>query len=265
MSDTHAVDFQDKVAVITGGASGIGYATAELLAARGACVVIADRNLEAAQSAADAIGCLSRYVDVARPDSIRDLAADLEDNVGPVALVVANAGIVQPQAFRPGELDPMVWDDIMGVDLRGVFLTCRELARRMIERRTGSIVNIASVSGIRPTPIHAYGTAKAGVIHLTQSLAAEWGPAGIRVNTVSPGFVLTPALEKGIELGLRDAALLKQNAALGEIAKPIEIARAIAFLLSDEASAITGVNLPVENGWLVAGSWHTYGGLRSPE
>jgi len=111
-------------------------------------------------------------------------------------------------------------------------------------------------------PLHAYAPAKAAVIAMTECLAAEWGPAQVRVNAVSPGYTRTPALQNAIDKGERDVSALAGNSALGRLVEPTEIARAVTFLASPDAAAITGVNLPVDCGWLVAGSWHTYGGLR---
>lgn len=253
-----------RVAVVTGAASGIGRSTAELLAERGARVVLADINLDVLNEVAAAVDGIARYADVSDAGGMRALAEDIEANVGPVDMVVANAGIIQSNPVPPEEIDAATFDRIMAVDVRGAFHTCVEFARFMARRRRGSIVNVASVAGIRSAPLHAYGPAKAAVVHMTKTLAAEYGRSGVRVNAVSPGYVLTPVLEDAIARGLRDVAVMEENSAAGRMVMPIEIARAIAFLLSDDASAVTGINLPVENGWLVTGSWHTYGGLRPP-
>ena len=114
-------------------------------------------------------------------------------------------------------------------------------------------------------PLHAYGPAKAAVIATTECLAAEWGPAQVRVNAVSPGYTRTPAVAGGDRSsGERDPSALAGNSALGRLVEPSEIAKVVAFLASPLASAITGANVPVDCGWLVAPSWHTYGGLRAP-
>ncbi len=115
---------------------------------------------------------------------------------------------------------------------------------------------------MRSTPLHAYGPLKAAVIRLTENLAAEWGRSGVRVNCLSPGSVLTPAMQQAIDTGQRDRTRIEQSAATGRIVLPEEVAKVAAFLLSDDASAITGVNLPVDHGWLVANSWASFGGLR---
>jgi NAD(P)-dependent dehydrogenase (short-subunit alcohol dehydrogenase family) len=117
---------------------------------------------------------------------------------------------------------------------------------------------------MRSMPLHAYAPAKAAVIAMTECLAAEWGPARVRVNAVSPGYTRTPALQAAIDRGERDVSALERNAALGRLVEPAEIARVVAFLASSDAAAITGANIPVDCGWLVAVSWNTYGGLRRP-
>jgi NAD(P)-dependent dehydrogenase (short-subunit alcohol dehydrogenase family) len=113
-------------------------------------------------------------------------------------------------------------------------------------------------------PVHGYGPAKAAVIGLTQTLAAEWGPAGVRVNAVSPGFTRTPALELGLAHGVLNEPELTRGAALQRLVEPAEVGSAIAWLLGPEASAVTGANIPVDAGFLVGVTWAAYGGLRGP-
>ncbi len=249
------------LAVVTGGASGIGAACCSELAKRGWRVVVADRDAARAQTVAGAIGGEARFVDVGDAASVEALAAGVEDALGPVDGLVTSAGIIQAPV-PPRELPVDLWDDVVRIDQRGTYLTCVAFGERMATRGSGTIANIASIVGSRSVPLHAYAPAKAAVIAMTECLAAEWGRAGVRVNTVSPGYTRTPALQDAIDKGQRDPSALMANAALGRLVEPAEIARAVAFLLSPEASAITGVNLPVDAGWLVAQSWHTYGGLR---
>lgn len=252
------------VAVVTGAGSGIGRACAELLAARGDEVIVADVDIHRARDVASAMGEHARawHMDVTDEGSIWAAVAGIEVEIGPVTKVVANAGIIQSAVTLPEDLALAEWNKVMDVDLRGVFLTNRCFGQAMAKRGKGAIVNIASISGMRATPLHVYSPAKAAVIQLTQNLAADWGRSGVRVNAVSPGFVLTPILKQAIDDGHRDVRVLEEGAALGRLLKPEQIAQAVAFLLSDEADAITGINLPVDNGWLVAGSLHTWGGLR---
>jgi len=253
----------EGVAVVTGGASGIGAACSRELAARGARVVIIGRDAEKARGFAQEIGGLAYACDVAEEGDVERIAATIEAEVGPVAVLVNSAGVLQ-RPMRPFDLPMQSYDEVMRIDLRGVYLCCRAFGRAMVARRAGAIVNIASIAGMRAVPQHAYAPAKAAVIATTECLAAEWGPAGVRVNAVSPGFTRTPALQAAIDKGERDASLLAKTAALGRMVEPGEVAAAVAFLCSPLASAITGVNLPVECGWLAATTWASHGGLRPP-
>ncbi len=249
------------VAVVTGGASGIGAACGRELAARGAQVVLLDRS-ERVHAVARELKGRAWVVDVTDDDALQRCAEEIESEVGPVEILVNSAGIIQ-QPLPPDQMSMKVWDDVVRVDQRGTYLCSVVFGTRMMKRRHGNIVNIASIVGSRSAPLHAYAPAKAAVISITECLAAEWGPAGIRVNAVSPGHTRTPALQAAIDKGERDIALLERNNALGRMVEPEDVARAVAFLVSADAAAITGVNLPVDCGWLVTGSWHSYGGLRA--
>ena len=255
--------FQGRIAVVTGGASGIGRACAEALAAQGARVMVADRDLAGAQAVASAIGGQAFAIDVANAPEHAALAERIERGFGPVELLVNAAGIIQGAAVPPQELPIDTYDRVFGVNLRGTYAACSAFGQRMAARRRGAILNIASIAGMRSTPLHAYGPMKAAVIQLTENLAAEWGRSGVRVNCLSPGPVLTPALQDAIDKGQRDRAQMEQYLARGRLVLPREVALAAAFLLSDDASAITGVNLPVDHGWLVANSWASFGGVRA--
>ena len=254
----------DRVAVVTGGASGIGAACVRTLAARGARLVVADMNAEAAAKLAAEVGGVAMAVDVRDAGAIQDLADRTEREVGPAAILVTSAGIVQPP-LPPEDLPLELYDNVVAVNLRGTYLTARAFAAYMLKRRSGAIVTISSVTAERSTPLHAYAPTKAAVTNLTMGLAAEWGRAGIRVNAVEPGYTRTPALQDQIDRGYRDPTLLEENSALGRMVEPEEIAKAVAFLVSDEASAITGIALPVDAGYFCAGSWHPYGGVRKRE
>jgi NAD(P)-dependent dehydrogenase (short-subunit alcohol dehydrogenase family) len=250
------------IVVVTGGASGIGAACCRLLAARGATVVVLDCQTQAGGNVAREIGGQAFEADVTDEAGLINTAARIEADLGPVEVLVNCAGIIQFPS-RPTELAMEVYDRVIAVDQRGTYLTSVVFARAMLKRRRGSIVNIASIAGMRGLPLHAYSPAKAAVISMTECLAAEWGPAGVRVNAVSPGYTRTPALQGAIDRGERDVSLLEKNAAMGRLVEPQEIAKAVAFLASSEASAITGANLTVDCGWLAASSWATYGGTRA--
>ncbi|MGX1074864.1 ABC-type branched-subunit amino acid transport system ATPase component/NAD(P)-dependent dehydrogenase (short-subunit alcohol dehydrogenase family) [Bradyrhizobium elkanii] len=233
---------QTRISVVTGGASGIGAACVRELAAAGDLVAVLDRDLAKAQTVAAEVGGKAFAADVADERSVEACAAAIERDCGPVAVLVNSAGIIQVPV-RPHELPMTSWDDVVRVDQRGTYVACVAFARQMIARKRGSIVNIASIAGMRSMPLHAYAPAKAAVIAITECLAAEWGPSGIRVNAVSPGYTLTPALKNAIDRGERDVSALAANAALRRLVDPSEIGRVVAFLASDAASAMTGANV----------------------
>lgn len=248
------------VAVVTGGASGIGAACCRELAARGARIALLDRD-ERVHAVAREVNGRAWVVDVADEVGLARCADSIEAELGPVEILINSAGVIQVP-LPPDRLSMATWDEVVRVDQRGTYVAAVVFGTRMAARRRGSIVNIASIAGMRSMPLHAYAPAKAAVIAMTECLAAEWGPAQVRVNAVSPGYTRTPALQAAIDKGERDVSALERNAALGRLVEPAEIARAVTFLASPDAAAITGANIPVDCGWLVAGSWHTYGGLR---
>jgi NAD(P)-dependent dehydrogenase (short-subunit alcohol dehydrogenase family) len=250
-----------RISVVTGGASGIGEACVREFAKAGDLVVVVDRDLAKAEAVAASVKGKAYVADVGDELGVDACAGVIERECGPVDVLVNCAGILQVPE-RPHALSMRIWDDVVRVDQRGTYVACLAFARAMLPRRRGSIVNIASIAGMRSMPLHAYGPAKAAVIAITECLAAEWGPSGIRINAVSPGYTLTPALKDAIDKGERDPSALIANAALRRLVVPEEIARVVAFLASDAASAMTGANVPVDCGWLAGTSWSTYGGLR---
>jgi NAD(P)-dependent dehydrogenase (short-subunit alcohol dehydrogenase family) len=252
-----------QVAIVTCGASGIGAACVRDLSARGARVAVLDVNMPAARQLAAEIGGVAIEADVGEEASLRDAQARIAAELGAADILVNSAGVLQVPV-RPSELSMEAYDRVTRIDQRGTYLACVVFGLPMVAARRGVIVNIASIAGMRSMPMHAYTPAKAAVISITECLAAEWGPAGVRVNAVSPGFTRTPALQAAIDRGERDPANLIAMSALGRMVEAEEIARAVGFLASDQASAITGINLPVDCGWLVTPSWSTYGGLRPP-
>lgn len=256
--------FGDRTALVTGGASGIGRACAETLAAAGAHVVVADRDAPGGEAVARSIGGTFRAVDVGDELAVELVVEAVELEVGPIDVLVTCAGVLQ-RTLPPGELSWKEWDLVQRIHLRGTYACCAAVGARMAERGRGAIVVIASVAGMRSGPLHSYGPAKAGIINLAECLAGEWGRRGVRVNAVAPGFTETPALERGFETGTLDAADLASSSALGRLVGAGEVARAVTFLASDQASGITGVTLPVDAGYLVATPWSAYGGVRRSE
>jgi NAD(P)-dependent dehydrogenase (short-subunit alcohol dehydrogenase family) len=252
-----------RIAAVTGGASGIGAACCRMLAERGARVAVLDIDAARAAALAGDLKGASFALDVGRMDANEAAAAEVEAALGAPDILVTCAGILQ-RPLRAEALDEAEVERVIRVDQIGTWNSAVAFGRRMALRGRGSIVTIASIAGIRSMPLHAYSPAKAAVIEMTRCLAAEWGRSGVRVNAVSPGFTRTPGLQAQIDRGERDVSRLEGASALGRMVTPGDIAEAVCFLASDAAGAITGINLPVDAGWLVAGSWATYGELPGP-
>ncbi|MBM3394585.1 MAG: SDR family oxidoreductase [Betaproteobacteria bacterium] len=250
-----------RIAVVTGGASGIGQACCQVLASKGWRVVVADIDEAGAKRVAAEVGGVSSRLDVGDEAGTRQEAARIEREAGPVEGLVNSAGIIAvPKA--PEDLSMADWDRVTHIDQRGTYVANLAFGQAMTQRGLGAIVNIASVAGMRSFPLHAYAPAKAAVIAISECLAAEWGRKGVRVNTVSPGFTVTPALQAKFDTGERSPDAMIAHSALDRLIRPVDIANACAFLLSDEAAAITGINIPVDAGWLCANGWKTYPGIR---
>jgi NAD(P)-dependent dehydrogenase (short-subunit alcohol dehydrogenase family) len=252
-------DTSDGLAVIVGGANGIGATTASLMIERGWQVVIVDIDAAAANQVAAKIGATGLYMDIANESSVEEAAATIEKDIGPVSALVVAAAIFQ-DIVASEKQQKSVWDEVLSVNLGGTFLANRCFGRYMVERSQGSIVNLGSIAALGSMPAEAYATSKAGVVQLSKNLAGEWGRSGIRVNTVSPGSTLVPRVEERLKSG-RYAADPGEFTALGRMVRPREVAEAIEFLASNRASAITGVNLVVDAGWQVASTWAQFGGV----
>jgi NAD(P)-dependent dehydrogenase (short-subunit alcohol dehydrogenase family) len=247
--------------LVTGGRSGIGAATARALVAAGLRPVVADIAVPLAEERIDGATVWENPFDVSDETAVAREVAAIEATLGPLDGLVNAAGILG-RMLPPAKLRMADWDREIGVDLRGTYVMCREVGTRMAGRRHGAIVNIASIVALSSAPVHGYGPAKAAVANLTMTLAAEWGRQGVRVNAVSPGFTRTPALQRGLDAGVLDPERLAALSALGRLVEPDEVGQVIAWLLGEGATAITGVNLPVDAGFLCGVTWQAYGGLR---
>lgn len=243
-----------EVAIVTGAARGLGLATARRLAADGARVYIADIDEELASrvSADDPDHLLPAKVDVSKPGSLADLADRVTAECAAVDLLVNNAGVqlVKPSA----EMTPAEWQSVIDVDLSGVFFASQALLP-LLSVRGGSIVNISSVAAATAMPQRLpYVASKAGVDAITRTLAAEWAELGIRVNAIAPGYIQTDMLAEVVRLGKVDTAPVVARTALGRLGRDSEIAAAVAWLASPEASYVTGTTLFVDGGWATMGA-----------
>ena len=254
------VDLKEKVALVTGGARGIGHAIVEDLTANGARVVIVDIDGAAAAEAAEgqtAAGrsCAAVAGDVSDFGQMEEVVAGILDRWGRIDILVNNAGINTTGGRAPiHEYAREDWDRIMQVDLNGVFAVSRAVVPAMLRNPGGRIVNISSIAGLVPLRLQsAFVAAKAGVVNLTRSMALELGPQGILVNAVAPGSTLTEgtrALFYGPDGAYSEKATsLLAHIPLGRPAEPAEIAHAVLFLVSPEASYVNGAVLTVDGGW----------------
>lgn len=255
------VDLQGKVAVVTGGANGIGRAIVQALADNGAQVVIVDIEGQTAQNAADEVAagggaCMALAGDVSDQAAMEGVVAKVMERLGHLDILVNNAGINTKRDRAPiHQYAVEDWDAILRVDLTGVFITSRAAIPAMLKSGGGRIVNISSIAGLVPLRLQTgYVAAKAGVANLTRSMAIELGRQGILVNAVAPGSTLTRGTE-ALFYGkdgayTENAASLISHIPLGRPGRTEEIAATVLFLVAPEASYITGAVIPVDGGWI---------------
>jgi 3-oxoacyl-[acyl-carrier protein] reductase len=247
---------QDKVIVISGGASGIGAEVSGRLAGEGARVVIADLNAAAAEAhVATIVAAGGRAVgvacDITNPELCERVAQAAVDQFGTIDGVVNCAGISKPHDSI--SLPPADWARMVDVQLNGAFYFVQACTKRMMDAG-GAIVFITSTNAEAAFPRRAaYCAAKAGVAMLTKVLAIEWAEKGIRVNAVGPAYVATEMTQRNIASGNVNEGQIKARIPLGRLAQPADVADAVSFLLSDKASFITGHSLYVDGGWLAYG------------
>lgn len=237
---------EDKVAIVTGASSGIGKAIAKKYREEGAEVVIADVNKEKGQKVAKEIECDFKECDVADHENVEEVVESTVEKYGKLDIIVNNAGIAATSAIEDMDLDE--WNRIESVDLDGVMHGTKAAIPHLKETE-GCVINTASIYGLTgDVGSTAYNAAKGGVVNFTRSVADDVAEYNVRVNSICPGFVETSMTE-----GILEDEEFNQHVTnmtpLGRVAQPEEIAGVAVFLASDEASYITGVNLPVDGGW----------------
>ncbi|GIO56780.1 MULTISPECIES: SDR family NAD(P)-dependent oxidoreductase [Paenibacillus] len=248
---------EGKVALVTGGASGIGLSSARLLAKEGAKVVIADFNAEGAQQAAAEINAqggeaYGLFLDAGDESSIREAVEFTVKHFGTITVLFNNVGLTNLQKdLDVVNMDLMEWDRLMNVNLKSVLLGSRFAIPHMIEAGGGSIINTASMAGFTGDSIRsAYGASKAAVVNLTRYIATQYGASGIRCNAVAPGLILTPAAKNNMPPQVLDI-FAKYNK-LPYHGEPDDIGYTVLFLASDESKFITGQTIQVEGGHYIA-------------
>lgn len=243
--------FEGRVAAVTGAGQGIGQAVALRLATEGAKIAVFERNAETARHTANAIsdagGIASPHVvDVADAEQVAKTVAESVEFLGAINVLINNAGFDRPGGFLKVSAED--FQEVWRVHVLGTVNCCKAVAPSMLEHGYGSIVNVSSIYGrVGSKGESAYCTAKAALVGLTKSLAREWGGRGVRVNAILPGLTDTPTIRERMHPKFKEAILAETP--LGRIADASEIAAAIAFLASDDASFVTGVALEVAGGW----------------
>ncbi|MDG2410656.1 MAG: SDR family NAD(P)-dependent oxidoreductase [Halioglobus sp.] len=249
-------NLNNKVAMITGAASGIGLACARRYAQEGAIIIGLDRNRTDAWSSFEAAtdACRFHQADVTDADAINAAVAKTVEEFGRIDILLTAAGI--GEAGPVNMLDEDTWDRVINVNLKGTFLSIKAVLDTMMAQRSGSIVTVASVEGLNGTEGgSAYNASKGGVVMLTKNIAIDYGRLGIRCNSICPGFIDTPLLHEVMDAMPDFKKDVERETKMGRFGKPEEIAGAACFLASDDASFVTGHSLVVDGGY-TAGHSH---------
>jgi len=248
----------ERIAIVTGAAQGVGLVTASTLAQLGYRTILTDiQSLDSAVEKLKAQGSKVEGVvgDISAEDFVRELAQRVERNYGGATALVNNAGISMICAAEHTTSE--AWQKVLNINLLGPFLLSKYVGAQMLARRSGSIINVASVAGLSGISHRsAYNASKHGLIGLTRTLAAEWGGRGVRVNAVCPGWIKTEMDVADQSSGAYSDADIVNRVPMARFASPQDVANAIAFLADGKLSGfINGVSLPVDGGWIADGSW----------
>lgn len=248
---------ENKTAIITGAANGIGLAAARVFAEQGAAVVLADIDAENGEAAAEEIArrygkALFVKTDVTSETEMRHLVQKTIDHYGNLDIMYNNAGY--EEYYKLHELPGDSWDRQLDINLRGCYLGCKFALKHFMKKKSGTILNTSSIAGVMPTGDRAaYNAAKGGVIMLTKNIALEYGDYNIRANAICPGAVRTRMIGVHSDTELKEIG--RKASVLNRIGEPEEIARAALFLVSDDASYVTGISLLVDGGMNLGGFW----------
>lgn len=242
MSNMNYPDLAGKVAVVTGAGGGIGRAVVAALRKQGVTVVATDRDLAALAD----VDADRRELDVTRPQALHALAQAVAAEHGALDIWVNNAGFMERMPAL--ELDEASWQRTLDINLKGAFFGAQAAAKQMIAQGSGAIINLSSYAGVKPRPNCAdYASAKAGVAHLTQCLALEWSPKGLRVNAIAPGFIETP-MSSWMHADAATYAEYIERLPARRLGQPAEIADAALYLASQASAYVTGHVLLVDGG-----------------
>lgn len=251
-------------AIITGGASGLGQACARRFAEDGLSVWLLDRDEARANAIAAEINdqggkAHALAVDVSSEADMNAAAGKVFSAEGAPEALVTSAGILH-SAETVLDMDLERHDELWAINYKGTIHAARSFGRQMLEAERGAIVTLGSINSMVPMPLPAYSPSKTAIMRLTEILAVELGRKGVRVNSIAPTYVLTPALKARIEAGERDADMIRTSGAIDMFVTPEHVAEVVAFLCSDRAAAITGIMLPVDAGYLAATPYRSYAG-----
>ncbi len=256
MTERYPCTLEGEIAIISGGTRGIGLATLELFIAEGASVLFCGRDASVGEEVENRLRdrgitkAVFRACDVGDEGDVKSLIEFCRAEIGPVSVLVNSAGV--NANFDATAMTTDEWDQFFATDLKSSWLTAKHVLPTMVEAGRGSIVNVSSIHGFATLPgFFPYAAAKSGLLGLTRSLALDYGPHGIRVNVVCPGFTRTRLVQESIDLADDPEQAERRmiaGVALGRIATPDEVAHVIRFLASDEASYVTGTSLLVDGG-----------------
>ncbi|WP_369017366.1 SDR family oxidoreductase [Thermatribacter velox] len=257
MSIAELFSLQDEVAIVTGGAQGLGREMSLGLAEAGAHVVIADLDINTAQRTASEIQALGREslalrVDVTSKEQVEQMVSQSLSRFGKIDILITSAGIGQWR--KAEEMSEEDWKRVIDVNLTGTFLCCQAVGREMIKRKKGSIITISSMSGLianTPQPQSHYNASKGGVIMLTKSLASEWVKYNVRVNTIAPGYMETKLVAELLKSYPDYARIWKELTPMGRLGRPEEIKGPCVFLASAASSYVTGSVLVMDGGYTI--------------